>query len=52
MASKAKDMVFRDRWEEITEWTCKYCPEVAATIRQGAAVCLLHATLLRKVGWS
>ena len=46
------EKVFRDREEATTEWTCYYCPAVATTIRQGAAVCLLHATHLRKVGWS
>ncbi|HEX8750738.1 MAG TPA: hypothetical protein VF732_06455 [Nitrospira sp.] len=59
MASKLKnsrlkniDEIFRDRDEEITGWTCHYCPEVPTTIRQGAGVCLSHAVLLRKVGWS
>ena len=47
-----KEKVFRDTKEAITEWTCHYCPEVAITIRQGAAVCGLHATNLRKVLWS
>lgn len=46
------DEIFRDRYEEMTEWTCHYCSEVATTIRQGAGVCLSHAVLLRKVGWS
>jgi len=46
------EKVFRDTKEAITEWTCHYCPEVAITIRQGAAVCLLHATYLQKVGWA
>ena len=51
-AITAKDKIFRDRQEEIIEWTCYYCPEAATTIRQGAPVCLFHATQLRKVGWS
>jgi hypothetical protein len=47
-----KEKVFRDREDAMTDWTCHYCPEVATTIRQGAAVCWLHAIQLRKVGWS
>ena len=47
-----KEKVFRGTGEAITDRTCHYCPEVATTIRQGAAVCWLHATYLRKVGWS
>ena len=47
-----KEKVFKDREEAITEWTCHYCPEVASTIRQGAAVCPLHAAYLQKVGWA
>jgi hypothetical protein len=46
------DEIFRDQYEEITEWTCHYCSEVATTIRQGAGVCLSHAVLLRNVGWA
>ena len=38
--------------EELTEWTCSYCPSVATTIRQGRAVCYHHATQLSvKTGW-
>ena len=33
--------------EELTEWTCSYCPSVATTIRQGLAVCYHHAAQLR-----
>jgi len=33
--------------EELTEWTCSYCPSVATTIRQGLAVCYHHAEQLR-----
>jgi len=47
-----KEKVCRATEEAVTEWTCHYCPDVATTIRQGAAVCWLHATYLRKVGWS
>ena len=47
-----KENVFRDTEEAMTEWNCHYCPDVATTIRQGAAVCWLHAIYLRKVGWS
>ena len=32
--------------EELTEWTCSYCPSVATTIRQGLAVCYHHAAQL------
>jgi hypothetical protein len=49
---RTKEKVFRDREEATTECTCYYCPAVAITIRQGAAVCGLHATHLRKVGWA
>jgi len=54
MAPKLKtiDELVRDRYEEMTQWTCHYCSAVATTIRQGAAVCLPHAVLLRKVGWA
>jgi len=47
-----KEKVCRATEEAVTERTCHYCPDVATTIRQGAAVCWLHATYLRKVGWS
>ena len=49
---RTKEKVFRDKDEATTEWTCYYCPEVATTIRQGAAVCWFHATHLRKVARS
>lgn len=32
--------------EELTEWTCSYCPSVATAIRQGVAVCCHHAAPL------
>jgi Staphylococcal nuclease homologue len=49
---ETRERAFRDKKEVLTEWTCHYCPEVATTIRQGAAVCWQHAISLRGVGWS
>jgi len=49
---ETREGAFRDRNEALTEWTCYYCPAVAITIRQGAAVCGQHAIFLRGVGWS
>ena len=47
---ETRERAFRDRKEVLTEWTCHYCPEVATTIRQGAAVCWQHAISLRGSG--
>ena len=49
---ETRERAFRDRKEALTKWTCHYCPEVATTIRQGAAVCWQHAIFLRGVGWA
>ena len=49
---ETRDRAFWDRKEALTKWTCHYCPEVAITIRQGAAVCWQHAIFLRGVGWA
>ena len=38
--------------EPYTEWICQYCPSVATTIREGAAVCCLHRAQPRKRNWA
>lgn len=35
---------------EYTEWTCSQCSSVATTIREGSAVCRLHAAQPWKAG--
>ena len=42
----------RTSGEAYTEWICQYCPSVATTIREGAAVCCLHRTQPRKRNWA
>jgi len=45
MARKPVEIIFRDSHENLTEWTCGYCKEVAITIRHGVAVCTQHKHL-------
>jgi len=45
MATKTEDKPFRDLHENLTEWTCGYCTQVATAIRQGVAVCPRHKHL-------
>jgi hypothetical protein len=45
MAIKNLDRVFRDLHDNVTEWTCGYCQQVAITIRHGVAVCPRHKDL-------
>jgi hypothetical protein len=45
MARKKVEVIFRDSHDNLTEWTCAYCKEVAMTIRHGVAVCTQHKHL-------
>jgi len=45
MPIKSVDKPFRDSHDNLTEWTCGYCKQVAITVRQGVAVCPQHKHL-------
>lgn len=45
MARERVEIIFRDSHENLTEWTCAYCKEIAVTIRHGVAVCAQHKHL-------